>query len=414
MAYSELIKSFDRIRSYMRQFYAYGFRTRSEFGEKSLRSYDNERRRMESWLGGFMAFRQTHDGKRVFLSVDSRAIPRNPLFAAFRAKSFTAGDVTFHFYILDLLHDGAALTAQEVAEQFSRRYLRHFDKCREPDLSTIRKKLKEYAALGLLRSEKRGREVVFRLAEPSVDPGAWRDALAFFSEADPLGVIGAFLLDTLEDGPSPFRFKHHYILHALESQIILKLLSAMADHRRVTLTHTSRRVAGTTTHIVLPIRFFVSTQAGRQYLLCYHYDYRKLMFFRLDNIQTVEPGDPEPDYAQLEAGYDHLRRHLWGTSLGSGEKLDHLEMIVTYGPGEDHIPRRLEREKRGGSVVHLDGHTSRFSIDVTDATELIPWLRTFIGRIVKLECSEQSIVDRFYNDLALMAAQYGGDDDAVQ
>ena len=44
MAYSELIKSFDRIREYMRQFYVYGFKSRSEYDMKSARSYDNERR----------------------------------------------------------------------------------------------------------------------------------------------------------------------------------------------------------------------------------------------------------------------------------------------------------------------------------------------------------------------------------
>ena len=46
MAYSELIRNFDRIRDYMRQFYVYGFRRRGEYDRKSARSYDNERRRM--------------------------------------------------------------------------------------------------------------------------------------------------------------------------------------------------------------------------------------------------------------------------------------------------------------------------------------------------------------------------------
>lgn len=32
MAYSELIKNFDRIRDYMRQFYVYGFKSRTEYG----------------------------------------------------------------------------------------------------------------------------------------------------------------------------------------------------------------------------------------------------------------------------------------------------------------------------------------------------------------------------------------------
>ena len=51
MAYSELVKSFERIRNYMREFYVYGFKSRDEYGMKSARSYDNERRRIESWLG---------------------------------------------------------------------------------------------------------------------------------------------------------------------------------------------------------------------------------------------------------------------------------------------------------------------------------------------------------------------------
>ena len=88
IAYQELIKNFSRIRDYMRQFYVYGFRNRSEYRQKSARSYDNERRRIESWMGDYMSFRQDESGKAVFLSVDSRAIPANPLYHGFKAKSF--------------------------------------------------------------------------------------------------------------------------------------------------------------------------------------------------------------------------------------------------------------------------------------------------------------------------------------
>ena len=72
MAYFELIKNFDRIRDYMREFYLYGFKSRNDYTKKSVRSYDDERRRVESWLGDYMSFRQTHEGKNVFLSIDSR------------------------------------------------------------------------------------------------------------------------------------------------------------------------------------------------------------------------------------------------------------------------------------------------------------------------------------------------------
>ena len=40
MAYSELIKNFEKVRDYMREFYVYGFKRREEYDAKSARSYD--------------------------------------------------------------------------------------------------------------------------------------------------------------------------------------------------------------------------------------------------------------------------------------------------------------------------------------------------------------------------------------
>ena len=54
MAYSELVKNFNNIRDYMREFYVYGFKSRDEFTKKSARSYDDERRRVASWLGDYI------------------------------------------------------------------------------------------------------------------------------------------------------------------------------------------------------------------------------------------------------------------------------------------------------------------------------------------------------------------------
>lgn len=68
MPFSELVKSFEKIRSYMREFYVYGFRTRNDFSGKSGRTYDNERRRLECVLGGYTASARDSRGKNVFLS----------------------------------------------------------------------------------------------------------------------------------------------------------------------------------------------------------------------------------------------------------------------------------------------------------------------------------------------------------
>lgn len=226
MAYSELVKSFERIRNYMREFYVYGFKSRDEYGMKSARSYDNERRRIESWLGDYMSFHQEPSGKKVFLSMDSRRIPCNPLYKAFKAKSFTDKDITLHFYILDILADGSALSSKEIVDRINDNYLSHFNGNFSLDESTVRKKLKEYEDIGLLQSEKIGREVIYRRTDnTAIDLESWADALAYYSEADPLGVVGFFLLDRLKHTEDTFRFKHHYILHALDSDVpILAML----------------------------------------------------------------------------------------------------------------------------------------------------------------------------------------------
>lgn len=416
MAYSELIKNFGRIREYMRQFYVYGFRRRDEYTKRSPRSYDNERRRIESWLGDYMSFRQDSDGRQVFLSVDSRAIPVNPLYQAFKAKSFTAGDVTFHFYVLDLLADGAEMSLTEITNALMDRYLSAFDEVEPLEESTLRKKLKEYVSLGLLTQSRRGRETVYARSEDAVDLESWRDALDFYTESDSLGVIGSYLQDKLTPEESPFGFKHHYILHALDSEVLCALLTAIGEQRAVDLNVLSPRNRSglEREHTVCPLKVFVSTQSGREYLLCYHYKFCRPMFFRLDTIRSVKAGAIEKDYARYEGYGDKLRENLWGTSMNQEFTLDHIEMDVAVASDEGFIVGRLYREKRCGTVEHVSEGVWRFSADVYDASEMLPWLRTFTGRILDLRCSSRYVQDRFYHDLAAMQAMYGGDEDAVQ
>ena len=102
MAYKELIKNFNRIRDYMREFYVYGFKSREEYTNKSARSYDDEHRRIKSWLDDYMKFDWTPEGKHVFLSIDTRLTRHNPLYNAWKAKSFTDGDITMHFILMDI------------------------------------------------------------------------------------------------------------------------------------------------------------------------------------------------------------------------------------------------------------------------------------------------------------------------
>ncbi len=409
MAYSELIKSFEKIRDYMRQFYIYGFKSRENFTKKSARSYDDERRRIESWLGGFMSFRRTAEGKNVFLSVDNRSVLFNPLYSAWKAKSFTDKDIVLHFCILDLLADGEARSVRAIADGVAE-YLSHTDAPFEVDESTVRNKLKEYASLGLLRAEKQGRTLCYRTAEDAVNLPAWAEAAAFFSEEAPLGVIGSYVLDREDGIPDHFSYKHHYLLHTLDSQILYDILLAMKEKRCIDVVNFG--VHGNTEHKhrVYPLRFYVSTQTGREYLLAHHYKFRRPMFFRLDTIRSAAAGPAEPHYDKYEqyAFAGKFDENLWGVSTGDNYSIDHVELTVHVGDGEGYILDRLEREKRRGRIEMLDDHTYRFVADVYDAGELLPWARTFIGRIVRFESSNKGAESKFYEDIRRLNEMYAG------
>ena len=183
MAYSELVKNFRRIRDYMRDFYIYGFKSRDEYTRKSARSYDDERRRLESWLGDYMQFRKTSDGKNVFISIDSRLTHHNPLYKAWKTKSFTDGDITLHFILMDILASSdEPMSLSEITEQMDK-YLSVFKEPRMFDDSTVRKKLKEYIAEGIVTGTKQGKTMQYQRAEDA--PKLDLDILDYFSEAAP-------------------------------------------------------------------------------------------------------------------------------------------------------------------------------------------------------------------------------------
>jgi len=407
MAYYELIKNFSRIRDYMREFYLYGFKSRNEYTKKSARSYDDERRRVESWLGDYMSFRQTPEGKNVFLSIDSRISQHNPLYAAWKTKSFTDGDITLHFIIFDILHDPeTTLTLSELNGRIDE-YLSGFREPKVFDESTIRKKLKEYADEGLIVCEKRGKKQYYRRADCSHLPDT--DVLDFFSEAAPCGVVGSFLLDKGNPHTDHFAFKHHYITAAMDSEIICSLFSAMAEKRSVTMQAIPRRSDRMAETQVVPLRIRVSVQNGRQYLLAYVPHIDMIASFRTDRIISVKPGEPCAEFEQHRLELDRMLPHIWGVSMPASmdQPLEHLAFTVEYTDQEAFIHQRLEREKRCGKVERISENSSCFSVDVYDALELLPWVRTFICRISRFECSNRETEARFRDDLRRMDQMYG-------
>lgn len=408
--FQELIKNFERTRDHMRQFFVYGYKSRGDFEEKSGRTYDNERRRIESWLAGYIQWGYTQKEKHVYISVDSRTIPQNPLYAAWRSKSFTDNDIQLHFFLPDLLWDRPeGLTAGQLCDQIAEAYGVALDS------QTVRLKLKEYEELGLLQSKKQGKSLCYRLLPGPVclRAATWADllcAVAFFQGAAPLGFVGSTILDHADMEDQWFRSKHLFIVHTLEDGVLADLLLAMREQRKVAFANKSRRSGSTSTVSGIPLKIFVSTQTGRRYVCLYLEERRRFSNFRLDSIADVVLFDPCPDYEKRQRQLAQNLPLCWGVSFnGSHRKEEICLKLYVDEEKEPYILERLHREGRGGEVLKIRSHEYLYSCFVFDTNEMLAWVKTFTGRILDIQGTSRFAIGKLVHDLEKMYQMYEDD-----
>ena len=408
MAYSELIKDFKRIRLYLRDFYVYGFKVRGVFTEKSARSYDNERRRVESWMGEYVSFSQDSRGKRISLSADSRSIPHNPLHRAFKARSFTEKDILLHFCLMDLFRDREVLELRQILPVLEENYPETIGNLLL-DEKTVRLKVQELADMGLLQKDKQGRKALYRLVQSGVPLGDLADAVGFYSEALPLGVVGSYLLDKLERRESAFRFKHHYPMRAIDSEVTAALLEAIQRRCSVEVM-VLNPARGEVRRKNTPVRIYSSTETGREYAVMWSHDQEKFYLTRIDRIMQVTLLEENPAWEQLRAEFAKQAEHIWGMSSrteGGIQKLQWLEMEIVFAPEEQYILQRLEREKRCAILTRLAEGRYLVRAEVFDPYEMMPWILSFTGRIVRLDSSDPRVRADYQTHLRSWEDLYG-------
>lgn len=406
--YQELIKSFQKSRNYVRDFLIYGFKSREDFSVKSGRTYDNERRRIESWLSEYIQADYGPQGKTLSLLLDSNLLGTNPLFRVWRSKSFTANDLMLHFFFLDLFREDTSFTVEALAD----RILKDYGVLFEPQL--IRKKANEYVKEGILTARKDKKRLLYTMepeparALPGVLP-ALLNALRFCQLAMPLGFIGSTILDSQKASNAVFLVKHGYYGFTLEDEVLFSLLCAMHRHQAVTVRNRSNKKPNPQeeTFRMVPLKIFVSTRTGRRFLCGYQLKSRRFSTLRLDQIQQVKPEEPFDDYTRL---YEKLVQNLpscFGVSFGTNREMDTVKLTLYIREGtEDYVLHRLRREGRGGTVTRTDQNIWTYEISVFDGNELMPWIKTFIGRILSFSSGNPFLEQKFYRDVMDMARMY--------
>lgn len=406
--YKELIRQFDKIRSYVRDFYIYGFKTREDYKEKSKRTYDNQRRRMESWFGDYIRSDQSGHRKSVFLTLDSSRMAVNPLYQAWKSKTFTDNDIILHFLLSDLLFDGQPQSLEKIADGLQENYHCLLD------TQTIRRKLSLYEKEGIITKEKQGKQYLYRRSlplvrtHPSLFP-AVAMAVSFFQGAAPFGFVGSTILDFWNEKNTYFRFRSDYLIHTLEDEVLLPVLNAIEHRHKILITVKSTRTRRTDTLTAVPLKILTSTQTGRRYVCVKQERPCRLTSIRLDSIRNVEILHTDGDWDTHMADFRAAFPYMWGVSFGGGGKQQPEKVIMEIEfdeKEEDFILKRLEREGRGGTLKRLEPGVYEYSRLCLDSTELLPWVKSFTGRIRSFRCSNAAVEKRLWDDMKMMQHYY--------
>ena len=239
-------------------------------------------------------------------------------------------------------------------------------------------------------------------------------ALDFFSKYYLLGEVGTFLLDRIySDDVSPFRFKHEYFMQSLNDFNIIDLLHAIEHNKwcKIKYRHGIRNAEREI--LCYPLEIRISNMNGREFLMCYEPFKRSYTALRIEFMDAIEYFDDNKVKHILAQTGEHLSakdvdseianarqslKYSWGVSttkepIGNAKTAaapHPVHLKIAYTPKKDYyIVNRLYRERRIGYIAKPDGSNClHFSVNVSDETELRPWMRSFYSRIVSCDGME--------------------------
>ena len=129
----------------------------------------------------------------------------------------------------------------------------------------------------------------------------------------------------------------------------------------------------------------------------------------MDSIKQVEMCQKTEKYQELKEKLIQNYSLIWGVSFQSAKGLHSEKVILTLSideEKEDFILERLKREGKGGIITHIAPNTYTFEKEVFDSNEMLPWIRTFTGRIIDIQCDSKWLQHRFHQDMEKMYDLY--------
>ena len=415
------LEKLNRCRQFMREFSLYGLSNHLVMKENRS-AYNQFLGMMTKWLKAYACKCGYKSSTRHFLAMESRDLDENPLAIFFKSKEILGSEMAAHFGLLFALADGQYKTVAGLQSQIP------------VDNKRLWAVLKDYEALGLIERKTIGNRFEFRMVELDFDLKSNVDAIGFFSEVDPLGVTGHFLKDRYRAKfrvlpKTPFRYRYKFWHHLTDAEILETLLVCIKNQTpvRVRLYHWIQshdmqykvpanytlvdakgnivNLDSSTTKCwlsadVIPEKIYSSVQTGRRYVMGYYVDSGEFAAIRIDRIEeatavSYHKQDVGTEDNNYKSRFTDELRHIWGVSTKNAPKTVHVEFEIMDSYPASPVLKRLEAEKRCGTIERISPYSARFMVDVYDGRELFPWIRSFIGYILNVSFSDDALTDEW-------------------
>lgn len=405
----------------LRLFLIYGFFSKREIavrnGIKEI-TYDKYKLTIHNLIdnGKFRSYTNDNREKVIYIHADYTRQAGNPLYSIWEGKSITANDLWYLFAITDVLaREGRVLSAGEITDR-----LAAYDG-RSIEAQTVRNRLSELDELGVVQAERAGKMVHYRLEDPWLEKLRQEELnrlyalTAFFQHVIPVGVPGYHLnrrLSRLTGNftPEPFLFKHLHPAHAMDDESLLAILQAIGERWsvRFDLQMMDNEVVRFKSIPFVPMKLIDDVWQGRRYIAGYDLEMSRYWCFRLDKMYRVEPTER---YDSFEEGLKALTALLagsWNVVMpADGKEPDRLVMQLRIDSAREfYVLDRLKSEGKQGTVRQIERDLFEYSIEVHDATEMLPWVRTFTGRIAGIQCSNPAVAHQLTEDWRKALAFY--------
>ncbi len=413
VGYSENVKNYNSIRSTLRELYIDGYKTRNDYisatlDKESSKSVDNRIRRVLNIIKDLYSRSSfSEKGKTSYISIDSRTDTTNPLYKTFEAKSFDKAGLIMYFLIIELLSDGREYLLSDIEQKILNEnnhdimYWGGQGKDETPHRDTLRNWLNKLVDCGILQKTKKGNKDVYSIVSCNID---WREyalPISFFSEIAPLGIFGSFIeKDIIESNDtSNIIYKHHFIVSAIDTEILEILLTAIKEHKSVEIKLYKYDDKSKEVILCTPIKVYSSTRSGRQYVLVYNNQSDaeiRFQFIRLDKIKSIRTGKSDSLFPLRLEEANELIPYIWGVKLPRKKTTPYtvsmtIAVKLSGDKPETYIVDRLRKEGRGGIVKIIDDSSCRYEKKVFCPEEMLPWIRTFYGRILAFDCDDPAM-----------------------